>query len=108
MKKQTVGEIMKEILLKEKRDHIAYGDLNLLHECFKQCFEKSILKDRIHPENKMKAVLNALDNSPFFIKKYMPVELIDRGSVERRRWVRIFLLRKEEEKRRKSKNEIYK
>lgn len=71
--KKTIAEHMKDILIEKERDAVSYGDLNEIHECA----ERSGMKDRnkstygSHPLNIINKVLNALERSDLFKKRYI-------------------------------------
>ena len=64
--KNSIADNMYNVLLKINRTSVWYGDLELIEECAKL---SELKKD--HPKKIIKCVLNALDQSPRFEKKYI-------------------------------------
>lgn len=63
MSNQRVSEIVKKYLLERNSEHIAYGHLCELDDCFKLAFPNSKI---YHPLNRHHALLNALGKESKF------------------------------------------
>lgn len=65
-----IDTTMKELLLKNNRESVWYGDIHLLEECAKI----NNIKTK-HPQITIQKILNSLDNSPLFEKKYISSDI---------------------------------
>lgn len=74
--KYQIALTMKEIMLKNGRNTVWYGDLELIEECA----ELSGVKIQ-HPKKTIKYILDNLDRSPCFTKGYI---IADIGGSKRR------------------------
>ena len=64
--RKNIAWYMREILLREKRNSIWYGDLELIEECALLTNTK-----KSHPQNTIRSILNGLDRSKIFEKTYI-------------------------------------
>ncbi|WP_337591084.1 hypothetical protein [Vescimonas sp.] len=68
--KYQIALTMKEIMLKNGRNTVWYGDLELIEECA----ELSGVKIQ-HPKKTIKYILDNLDRSPCFTKGYIIADI---------------------------------
>lgn len=66
MKQSEIAYHMKQKMNQNGRDSVWYGDIQMIEECAEEC---GVIQS--HPKKTIKAVLNALDRSPLFIKSYI-------------------------------------
>ena len=68
--KSTIAKNMQQLLLEQNRKCVWYGDTHIIEEC--------ALRSRIttkHPLRMIQSVLNALDRSKLFEKKYITADI---------------------------------
>lgn len=83
MTRKTIAEHMKDILFENKQRwsldgqmSIWFGDIEQIHECAKRAgmYEKAKVQHGTHPLNIIHKVLNGLERSDLFEKRYMKWE----------------------------------
>ena len=71
--KKTIAEHMRDILIEREYNSVSTGDLVDIEECAKRSgmYARSKYSTGNHPLNISKKVLNALDRSSLFERRYM-------------------------------------
>ena len=64
--KKAIAKTMYNIMIETDKKYIWYGDLNLIEQCAQKCQFSDI-----HPKKKIQRILNALEHSDLFQKKYL-------------------------------------
>lgn len=82
MARKTIGHVMYDILDENESWIVMWGDCGFLDECASRANVKCKIP---HPYNRWQRVLNGLDRSPLFEKRYVKVEDGNWGG-----WVRSF------------------
>lgn len=65
-----IAHNMINILKKNNRVNVWYGDIDIIEEC---AIASGVLKK--HPKDTIQCILNALDKSPLFIKGYITSDI---------------------------------
>lgn len=68
---RTYGEIMVEVLREYNLSIVWYGELEVIHECWKR---KNLGKKQPHPLRVIQSVLNGLGRSSLFSRKNVLME----------------------------------
>ena len=68
MKHKTIAEHMRDILIENDRTFVGWGDLDDIEECADRSTHTDLNDGNIHPRDRIKRVLDALDRSPLFEK----------------------------------------
>lgn len=92
MKKQTIAEHMRDVLIDNECNSVMWGDCRLLDECADRATHTTLME--AHPLDRHIRVLNSLERSNLFEKFYikLPVRFYPKaGWVEQ--WCRLFSLR---------------
>ena len=73
MKKRTIAEHMRDVIIENECTGVMWGDCVLLDECGSRATHTTLMK--AHPLDRHQRILNALEGSPLFEKFYIKLPI---------------------------------